>query len=88
MAANYHTPSGIDISTGATVRIRTWDGKVVRAKVEDRGEKDGRTLVDLDNNHWAYLYQVEGGSRAKAGSIECSEYEERDEWNDCDDDWN
>lgn len=29
------------------------------AKIVDVGEKNGQPVYDLDNNHWAYEYQLE-----------------------------
>lgn len=92
MAAPHHTENNIDITLGATVWVRTWDGDLVQGVVEDIDSKDGRNLITY-GEHWAYLYQIERGSRPQPGSQLVEEYADEDEnWEDCydedcDDDW-
>lgn len=33
------------------------------ATIVDLGEKNGRPVYDLDNDHWAYEYQLKGESK-------------------------
>jgi hypothetical protein len=47
-----------NLVVGMTVAVMLFGGEEVTGKIVRFGEKDGRELFDLDNNHWAYLNQV------------------------------